>query len=329
VGMAEKQPRRSRPGQLHRRQVVLLAESAGLVVVLSHLLGPDDRLSRVSSLRELAGSPSLDAADVVVLDLPDDDREAAVRQVRRRYRGPLVLLAGGGERPVGPLPDDACTLLARPFSVGDLLATLRGSGRTTTAAAAALAAPIRPPAPARTPGRLDPLVDRTLRLLTALVEGWKTRRQVRVAGFVALVVVAFAVAFALAAKGRCGPGCDPLGTGLRPAPTIASVGLNAPPGTEPRRPASTTIIRAGTPRTGAFLGTSGRRRAVSTTNGSARSAATSTTQRPVTTQPATTQPATTQTTTPPTTAPPTTQQPTTIMPMTAAEAPAPTPTAAG
>jgi hypothetical protein len=311
VGMAEKQPRKSRPGQLHRRQVVLLAGSADLVVVLSHVLGPDDRLSRVSSLRELAGSPSLDAADVVLLDLPDEDREAAVRQVRRRYRGPLVLLAGGGERPVGPLPDDACTLLARPFLVEDLLATLRGSGRTT-AAAAALAAPIRPPTLARTPGRLDPLVDRTLRLLTALVEGWKTRRQVRVAGFVALAVVAFAVAFALAAKGRCGPACDPLGTGLTPAPTIASVGPHAPPGTEPRHPASTTIILAGTPRTAGFLGTSGRRRAVSTTGSSEQNAATSTIRGPVTTRPATTRAPTTQTTVPTTTAPPTTAPPTTI-----------------
>ena len=97
-------PSRSRPGELHRRRVVLLAESAGLVAVLSHLLGPADRLSRVGSLRELAGSPSLDAADVVVLDLPDEDRTAAVRQVRRHYRGPLVVLAGEGARPAGPSP---------------------------------------------------------------------------------------------------------------------------------------------------------------------------------------------------------------------------------
>jgi hypothetical protein len=161
-------------------------------------------------------------------------------------------------------------------------------------------------------------------LLVALVEGWQTRRQVRVAGFAALAVVAFAVAFALAAHGRCGPGCDPLGTGL--APTIASVGSRAPSSSGPRHPASTTIIRAGTPRTGAFLGTSGRRRA-STTSG--RSAATSTTRRPATTRPATTRPATTPSTVPPTTAPPPTQPPVTTTPTTAAEAPAPAPTLSG
>ena len=316
MGMAEKQPRRSRPGQLHRRQVVLLAESAGLVAVLSHLLGPADRLSRVGSLRELAGSPSLDAADVVVLDLPDKDRDAAVRQVRRRYRGPLVLLAGEGERPVGPLPDDACTLLARPFSVEGLGAVLRDPGRT--------AAAVLPPVPAAAvpaPGRLDRLVDRAQRLLSALVEGWQTRRQVRVAGFVALAVVAFAVAFALAARGRCGPGCDALGTGI--APTIASIESRVPPATGPGRPASTTIIRAGTPGTGAFLGSSGRRRAVDTTGSSERNGATSTTRGAVTTRPATTRPATTQTTATPTTAPPTTLTPPTTV--AASETPAPTP----
>jgi hypothetical protein len=308
-------PRRSRPGELHRRRVVLLAESAGLVGVLGHLLGPADRLSRVGSLRELAGGRSLDTADVVVLDLPDGDRAAAVRQVRRHYRGPLVVLAGEGARPAGPLADDACTLLTRPFSVDDLAAALSVPGRTLATAPAARwspaggAAPALPAAPGATPGRLDRLADRAMALLIVLVEGWQTRRQVRVAGFAALAAVAFAVAFALTAHGRCGPGCDPLGTGLSPAPTIASVGSRAPSSSGPRHPASTTIIRAGTPGTGAFLGTSGRRRASTT---SERSAATSTTRPTV----------------PPTTAPPSTQPPTTP-PTTTAEAPAPTPTLSG
>ena len=331
MSMAETS-RKRRPGELHRRRVVLLAESAGLVAVLGHLLGPADRLSRVGSLRELAGSRSLEGADVVVLDLPDKDRADAVAQVRRRYRGPLVVLAGEGERPAGPLPDDFCTLLARPFSVDELAAALSVPGRTTAAAAAAAAVPPRaeaaagdgpsarkpagPPAPVVAAGRGEPLVDRAQRLLVALAEGWRTRRQVRVAGFAALAVVAFAVAFALAAGGRCGPGCDPLGTGLSPAPTIASVQSGAPSSGGPRHPTSTTVIRAGSPGTGAFLGTSGRRRTTATSD---RSGASATTRRPVTTRPATTRPATTQSATtqstaPPTTAPPTTQPPTTPAP---------------
>jgi hypothetical protein len=335
VGMTEtprETPRRSRPGELHRRRVVLLAESAGLVGVLGHLLGPADRLSRVGSLRELAGGRSLEGADVVVLDLPDEDRAAAVRRVRRLYRGPLVVLAGEGERPARPIADHACTLLARPFSVDDLAAALGVPGRTPAASAAAPwssadgAAPALPAAPGAAPGRLDRLADRAVALLIALVEGWQTRRQVRVAGFAALAVVAFTVAFALAAHGRCGPGCDPLGTGLSPAPTIASVGSRAPSSTGPRHPASTTIIRAGTPGTGGFLGISGRRRASTT---SERSAATGTTRRPATTKPATTRPATTPSTAPPTTAPPTTTPPPTTPPTTAAAAPTPTPTLSG
>jgi hypothetical protein len=321
--------RKSRPGELHRRRVVLLAESAGLVAVLGHLLGPADRLSRVGSLRELAGSRSLEGADIVVLDLPDGDRAAAVAQVRRRYRGPLVVLAGEGERPAGPQPDDACTLLARPFSVDELAAALSVPGRTAAAVRPPAAGPapargipsaLKPSGPAAPAGRLGPLVDRAHGLLVALVEGWQTRRQVRVAGFAALAVVAFAVAFALAAGGRCGPGCDRLGTGLSPAPTIASVESRAPSSSGPRHPTATTVIRTGSPR--AFLGTSGRRRATTT---SEKSAASTTTRRPVTTRPGTTRPATTQSTAPPTTAPPTTQPPTTPTP-TGAEAPAdPTP----
>ena len=323
----------------------MLAESAGLVAVLGHLLGPADRLSRVGSLRELAGSRSLDAADVVVLDLPDEDRAAVVGYVRRRYRGRLVVLAGEGEQPGGSLPDDDCTLLARPFSVEELAAALgvRDAalgvpGAVTAAASAAAAlpaaqragvtpatgtAPAHPaarPAPVALAGRLDLLVDRGQRLLVAVVESWQTRRQVRVAGFAALVLVAFTVAFALAAHGRCGPGCDPLGTGLSPVPTIASVESRPPSSTRPGHPTSTTVIRAGSPGTGAFLGTSGRRR--TTTSG--QGAASTTTRRPVTSRPATTRPATTRSTVPPTTAPPSTQPPVTAPPTTAAD---PTPLA--
>jgi hypothetical protein len=320
VDVAERS-RRSRPGELHRRRVVLLAESAGLVGVLGHLLGPADRLNRLGSLRELAPSRSLEGADVVVLDLPDKDRAAAVGYVRRRYRGRLVVLAGEGERPGGPLPDDACTLLARPFSVEELAAAL-GVAAPAAARGVRAAAPALPPAPAvpaAAPGRLELLVDRGQRLLVALVQGWQTHRQVRVAGFAALALVAFTVAFALAAQGRCGPGCDPLGTGISPAPTIASVESRPPASTRPGHPTSTTVIRAGSPGTGAFLGASGRRRATTT---SEQRAASTTTRRPVTTRPATTRPATTGSTVPPTTAPPTTPPPT--PPPTAAD---PTPSA--
>jgi len=118
----------SRPGDLHRRRVLLLAESAGLAAVLNHLLDPADRLSRIGSLRELAETRALENTDVVVLDVPAEDRAAAVGQIRRRYLGPLVVLAARGENIGGLRLDDAATLLARPFSADDLGAALAVPG---------------------------------------------------------------------------------------------------------------------------------------------------------------------------------------------------------
>jgi hypothetical protein len=129
VSMAETGGRGSRPGELHRRRVVLLAESAGLAAVLNHLLNPADRLSRIGSLRELAGSRALDSADVVVLDLPVEDRADAFAQVRGRFLGPVVVLVAKGDKGGGLHLDDAATLLTRPFSTDDLGAALAVPGR--------------------------------------------------------------------------------------------------------------------------------------------------------------------------------------------------------
>jgi hypothetical protein len=129
VSMAEMGGRGSRPGELHRRRVVLLAESAGLAAVLNHLLDPTDRLSRIGSLRELAESRALDSADVVVLDLSVEDRADAFGQVRRRFLGPVVVLVARGDKGGGLHLDDAATLLTRPFSTEELGAALAVPGR--------------------------------------------------------------------------------------------------------------------------------------------------------------------------------------------------------
>jgi hypothetical protein len=374
VSMAEAH-RESGPGEHHRR-VVLLAESAGLAAVLGHLLGPADRLSRLDSLRELPDGRLLEDADLVVLDLPDEDRATAVAQVRRRYRGPLVILAGEEEEPGGSDLDGDCTLLARPFSVEQLSAALAGQDAPPPRPAAAAPVPpprtanaaptppqaagtppraAAPPAPAATPSpapvvaaapaRRDPLErdrgmlgdsldrvrglllslgDRGQRLLIELVEGWRTRRQVRVAGFGVLALLGFTVAFALAAQGRCGSGCDQLGTGLSPARPITSVESHAAASaTSPKHPTSTTTIRVGPSGTGAFLGTPSPRRTTATSGWSPATTTTrapATTRRPVTTRPATTRPGTTQSTAP-TTAPTTTVAPPTTEPTPGLEAP--------
>jgi hypothetical protein len=124
VSTADTGTRGSRPGDLPRRRVLLLAESAGLAAVLHHLLDPADRLSRLGTLRELAETRALENADVVILDVPAEDRAAAVGQVRRRYLGPLVVLVAKGDDTPRLQLDDAATLLTRPFSADALGAAL-------------------------------------------------------------------------------------------------------------------------------------------------------------------------------------------------------------
>jgi DNA-binding response OmpR family regulator len=336
VSMADMGGRGSRPGELHRRRVVLLAESAGLAAVLNHLLDPADRLSRIGSLRELAESRAVDSADVIVLDVPVEDRADAFAEVRRRFLGPVVVLVARGDKGGGLHLDDAATLLTRPFSTEELGAALAVPGRPaspspwfdTLAApsigagpsaaastgvgtpappagagavdvkAAARQAPVRRAA-AAPPGQLD-LIERVQRLLITLTQGWQARRRVRVAGFSAFALVAFTVAFALASQGGCGPGCDAFGTGFSPAPTIAPAESRAPSTTGPKRSTTTT---AGSLGTSAARGIS-----------DGRLATTSTARRATTTTVKSTggSSGTTTSTRPPTTLPPTTQAPTTV-----------------
>ena len=161
------------------------------------------------------------------------------------------------------------------------------------------------------------LVDRVSRAVVALTEGWQAKRRVRVAGFSIFALVAFTVAFALAAQGgRCGPGCDALGTAFSPAPTVAPASSNAPTTTGPKRPTTTTTARAPSG-TSALRGVSGGRPATTTTVRRATtttvkptggSSGTTASTRPPTTLPSTTQAPTTAPTTEPTTttAPPVT-----------------------
>ena len=137
MGTADTGYRGSRSGDLNRRRVVLVAESAGLAADLNQLLDPADRLSRLGSLRELAESRSLDTADVVVLDVAAEERTVAVGQIRRRYLGPLVIIVTKGESITGLRLDDACGLLFRPFSADELGETLGARGRPPALATAA------------------------------------------------------------------------------------------------------------------------------------------------------------------------------------------------
>jgi CheY-like chemotaxis protein len=103
---------------------VLLSESAGLAAVLTRLLDRRDQLVRIGWSREVAEQGECDDADLVVLDVPRADRIAAVDRLRRRYRGPVVVFVERGEDGRRLPPDQARTLLARPFSADELEAAL-------------------------------------------------------------------------------------------------------------------------------------------------------------------------------------------------------------
>jgi hypothetical protein len=349
VTAVETETRGSRPGELHRRRVLLLAESAGLAAVLHHLLDPADRLSRIGSLRELTETRALESADVVVLDVPTGGRAGAVDQIRRRYLGPLVVLVARGEDTGWLHVDDAATLLVRPFSAEELAAALAASGRPvpaprvtsrsastarSTSSTATRAAPADPDFDPKAAARQASvrqtlaaatgrggLLERGRRLLISIAHGWRVRRRIRVAGISTAALVAFAVAFALAAQGTCGPGCDAFGMGFSPAPTITASRSHVPSTTGPKRSAAAT---AGTesPGTGAFRGNAVARPASTTTAGrlattttfkpsagGGPSTITPSTRPPTTQPPTTTQPPATPTTTAPPTTPPTTAGP--------------------
>jgi hypothetical protein len=203
-------------------------------------------------------------------------------------------------------PVELRTARSLPAALGG---TAAATGAPADVKAAARRAPSWAPFAAAAGNAQAGLVDRVSRAMLALTEGWQAKRRVRVAGFSIFALVAFTVAFALAAQGRCGPGCDALGTAFSPAPTVAPASSNAPTTTGPKGP-TTTAAPSGSQGSGAVRGLSGGRVTVATTD---RQAATTTskpssggataTTRPPTTRPPTTQPPTTQ---PPTTAPTTT-----------------------
>jgi hypothetical protein len=342
------------------RRVVLLSESAGLAALLTYLLGASGTLTRFATIREAGDRDGLDNADTVVLDLPREGADTTLAQVRHRYRGELIVLADRGHGRPKAAPDPAWTLLERPFSAVALGTALGLPGldaatapglkaetsdryppvevRTARPIPAALGGPAIDEGPAgikaaarRSPawapfaaavgGGQGGLVERVSRVVAVLTQGWRAKRRVRVAGFSVFALVAFTVAFALAAQGgRCGPGCDAFGTVFAPKPTVAPASSNAPSTTGPKRSTTTTGARAAIPAaTGSFQGISSGGRLATTTT-AARSTTTTRKTSPgaaPTTRPPTTRPTTTPTTAPTTTA---TTAPTTPPPPTTAGA---------
>jgi hypothetical protein len=206
--------------------VTLLHRGVRRGAELLALLGEGRPVKVINSTAELAkdGSP----ADVVVVDVPAQERRVACEQVRRYHRGSLVVLLDRGDSGNDLPPDRSRTLLTRPFSLRQL--------------SLALAAPIptQPPFDPVSQPRLlmgqgiqDPNERPNLGEGASMVvpavprpaRRWRERRVVRVSAISIMAALLFMGAFALVNQSDpCGPGCDELtGAGLT-SPSSGTVG---------------------------------------------------------------------------------------------------------
>jgi hypothetical protein len=168
----------------------------------------------ISAPVELArGGPP---ADVVVVDVPAEDRRAICEELRHYYRGPLVVLLHPGDNSHDLPRDRRRTLLTRPFSMRELTVALGASGPAPPASDPAGRLRLVPPHGAQDPGT-GPAGDKgrttVVRAIPRLVRSLGKRRTVRVSAILGAAALAFIVAFGLANQGdRCRPGCNaPIG----------------------------------------------------------------------------------------------------------------------
>jgi hypothetical protein len=233
---------------------------------------------------------------------PAGSRPAAVRPSPPATKD----AAPGAADAPATLAGKAATLVAPPAGTGGVVSMFpsaadeRAGRRARVALDGKATAQQAPPRPDGMPAE-PPRRGRLALLLAEIARAWRARRAVRVAGSAGLAAVAFLGAFALAAQGRCGPGCDPLTGIISPASTLPEVGSSgAAPTTVRRLPPSTTTptpgsgAGAGVP--GGVLGsTTSTTRRTATTGGSSPTTRRTTTTRATTTSESTT--TTTQSTT--------------------------------
>jgi hypothetical protein len=117
-------------------RVIVLSRDRGLATVAGSLVDHGQALARFVSPSELPDWLSQPVA-AVVLDFPMRARGIVYRQLRQRYRGPVLALLEPGETSSG-LPTDRgrVDVLHRPFrgdQLSSLLSTLAGTGRERAA----------------------------------------------------------------------------------------------------------------------------------------------------------------------------------------------------
>jgi hypothetical protein len=186
------------------RRVVLLSRDTGLASIVRLALANGDRVAHLRSAGELADW-SQTAVAAVVLDSRPPNHQLGYKQVRDRYRGPLVMLLDRGERRPNLPPDGARRFLHRPFSAADLATVLAtqpaplGTLENAIIDAWGRHAAPDPPAP-----RPDGLSYRTS-------WGPSTRRRVRIWVATVAALVGLLLVFNVSDQGPCGPGCTSFG----------------------------------------------------------------------------------------------------------------------
>src|SRR5687767_14902546 len=107
------------------QRVTLLYRGLRPGVELLALLGEDRAVNVIKAPLELStGGPP---ADVVIVDVPAEDRRVVCEQVREHYRGPLILPLHPGDSSHDLPPDRSRTLLTRPFSLRELAVAVAAS----------------------------------------------------------------------------------------------------------------------------------------------------------------------------------------------------------
>ena len=239
------------PARTVPQRVTLLCRGVRLGVDLLAVLVEERAVDVISAPVELArGGPP---ADVVIVDVPAEDRRAVCEEVRHHYRGPLIVLLHPGDNSHDLPPDRSRTLLTRPFSMRDLAVALAGSGPAPPASDPAARLRLVPPPGAQDPGT-SPAGNKgrttVVQAVPRLMRSLGKRRMVRVSAILGAAALAFIVAFGLANQGgRCPPRCDGLigaddltasssattvqTVGVGPETVESSVGVAGPTTTDP------------------------------------------------------------------------------------------------
>jgi hypothetical protein len=312
--------------------VVLLSRDNGLASIVGLAVANGDRVAHVRSTSELTDW-SEEAVAAVVLDSRPHLHRQGYKQVRDRYRGPLVMLLDRGERHPSLPPDGARSYLYRPFSAADVAAVLGSPpprlGTLETAVIDAWSRHAGSDAAKRPAG-----------LSYRVSWGRSARRRLRAWAWTVAALVGVLLVFNMSGQSPCGPGCTRMSavagaseslTPLTSQPSAPAGGASGGGGqggqstTPPSQPAPGGVplvsgigglIQSINPVTAADPTPPAAPKPVP---GVPSPTPPPTTVPPPTTAPPTTAPPTTAppTTEPPTTAPPTTEPPTTAPPTTA------------